>query len=743
LIRFIGIPIAAGKLKKIDSTKALKIPGVVAVYDQRDFPINRWGTIVRDQPILVENEIGYADEPICIIVGETREALRAAKNALVIEVDEAKPVLAIEKAIDKKMFLYQSKGLSRGNAAEALAKSPHKISGHFDIGGQEHFYLESQAAIAYPLENDQIEIHSSSQHPTEVQHVCAEALNLKHHQVTCIVKRMGGGFGGKESQASPFAAMAALVAHKLKRPARLALDKDDDMKMTGKRHPFKNFYEIGFDNSGRVLAAKLQFYSNGGAYTDLSPSVLERAVFHSDGCYFIENIEVRAAVCKTNTHSNTAFRGFGGPQGNMTMEMALEEIAIFLKKDPMEIRKINLYGKDSKNITHYGQKVEFNTLPDLFDKIYESSDYKNRRQELESWNQKHNGTLRGLSVSGCKFGIAFNTRFLNQANALVNVHRDGTIQVSTGATEMGQGVNTKIGQLVANTFGIPVSYVQMMATSTEKNHNTSATAASSGTDLNGAAALVACNKIKNRLIWVASYLEKNPVPPVDFPEPETTIDFRSYEFAKEKITNKKTGFCISWIDLLNKTFHGRISLGDYGFFRTEGLDFDDQTRKGNAFKYFTSGAAVSEVEIDEFTGETKVRRVDLLMDIGRPINPGVDMGQVVGGFVQGMGWMLTESLWHNEKGQLVSHSPTTYKIPNIQDTPRIFNADFLSNIREGGSVFSSKAVGEPPLLLGTSVLLAVKNALSYRTSKIPPLRCPATPEEILMRLTKCRQKELQ
>lgn len=696
-VGFVGSPVSAGRLKRVDATAALALPGVVAVFTAKDLPRNRWGTIVRDQPLLVDDEIGYIDEPVCVIAAENREALARARKAVVIEVEEGRPVYDIDEAASLGRVLYRSKGMGRGDAAAALARAPHRLSGVFDIGGQEHFYLESQAAIVYPLENGQLEIHSSTQHPTEVQHVCAELLGLKQHQVVCVVKRMGGAFGGKESQAAPFAAMAALVASRLKRAARVVLDKDEDMRATGHRHPFRNRYEVGFDDDGRMLALTLDLRADGGAYTDLSPSILERAAFHGDGAYFIPDIRVEGMVCKTNRASNTAFRGFGGPQGNLTIENIMSEIAITLKKDAYEVRRLNLYGVGERDVTHYGQRVDNNMLPALFSRLRETSGYAARLREIAESNARRAGTLRGIAFTATKFGIAFTARFLNQASALVNVHRDGTVQVSTGATEMGQGVNTKIRGVVASAFGIEPEMVRLMPTSTEKNHNTSPTAASSGADLNGAAALAACEEIKARMRGVVA----------DLP----------------------------WPERVNKAYLERISLGAYGFFRTEGLDFDEATRAGRAFNYFTQGAAVSEVEIDEYTGEVKIRRVDLLMDLGRPLNAEIDRGQVIGAFVQGAGWMTTECLAYDAKGRLASDSPTTYKIPNIQDAPRIFNVDLIANDGNAVGLRGSKAVGEPPLLLSASVLMAVKHALSFRAEGLPSLRCPATSEEILMRLS--------
>lgn len=738
-VSYIGSPVAAGVLKNIHFSKALKIPGVVAVYTAKDLYHNNWGTIKKDQPLLVDKEIGYKDEPLCVVAAESKEVFEEARKVIEFEIQAKKPVLTLDEAIQSEQFLYHPNPFVTGSVKMAFEGAPHTLSGVFEIGGQEHFYLESQASVAYPDDANQIKVISSSQHPTETQHVVAEALGLPFHYVVCEVKRMGGAFGGKESQAAPFAAMAALVAYKQNRPAKIILSKDDDMKVTGKRHPFKNFYEVAFNSDGRILGLKLKLYADGGAYTDLSPSILDRAMFHADGSYYIENMSVDGWVCKTNTHSNTAFRGFGGPQGNMTIESIIEDIAVYLKKDSCEIRRLNCYGKNENNITHYGQKVENNLLPDLFDRIIASSDYKKRRQEINLFNKQQSSKIKGLSLTACKFGISFTAKFLNQGNALVNIHRDGTIQVSTGATEMGQGVNVKIQTVVSEFFGLPLEHVQVMTTSTEKNANTSPTAASSGADINTAAALEACKKIMFRLKQVALFSfsgEKLK----GSEEIEIDSDFESEKFAMEFKKNQITyqSKSLLWHDLVHQAYMNRISLSDYGHYKTDGLDFDRATAKGNAFKYFTTGVAVSEVLIDRYTGELKVLRSDLLMDLGRPIHKEIDLGQVSGGFIQGVGWVTTEKLYYNAEGGLVSHSPTTYKIPNIQDIPRVFNFDILENdLNKKNTVGGAKAVGEPPLLLGASVFMAAKNALSYRAheGKVQ-LNSPATSEEILMELEK-------
>ncbi len=736
-VGLIGTPISAGTINGIDYSEALKIPGVFGVFTAKDLHHNKWGTIIPEQPVLVADKVGYIDEPLCVIACSNYETFLKAKKYVYIDFTETKAIATIDEAIEANSYLCEANPFVRGDVDAVLVSAPHVLKGVFECGGQEHFYMESQATVVYPLENGQLEVHSSSQHPTETQHVVAHALGLDFSQVVCIVKRMGGGFGGKESQAAHFAALAALVAQKLNRPARMALTKDEDMMVTGKRHPFKNFYEVGFDRSGKILGLKVKLFANGGAYVDLTPSILDRAMCHSDGCYFLEACRIEGRAVRTNQHSNTAFRGFGGPQGNMTIESILEDIAHFLKLDAYEVRKINLYGTDTRNITPYNQVVDNNILEKLFSDLHLSSQYEDRKKAVAEFNQKKNGKLRGISMTGCKFGIAFTTKFLNQGNALVNVHVDGTIQVSTGATEMGQGVNTKMQQIAAHAFGIDTKKVVVMPTSTEKNHNTSPTAASSGADINGGAVLMACEDLKARLRWVFVQIHSGELYDgiKEMPALDLSVNLDHIEFADHKIIDTKTRKSLTWVEILKIAYLNRVSLAGYAFYKTPDLGFDKKTMTGKAFNYFTNGAAVSEVEIDEDTGEMKVLRTDILMDLGRPINPGIDQGQISGGFIQGMGWVTTEQLFYHTNGKLLSHSPTTYKIPNIQDTPRIFNINLMENHSNIQNVHRSKAVGEPPLLLGSSVWTAIKSALNDRKkNNIPQIVSPATNEVILMEL---------
>lgn len=751
-------------IKKVDFTEALKMPGVVQIFTGHDFAHNLWGTIFKDQPLLATDKVNYAGEGIAIIVAETLEQAQRAKHKIIIEYTDLDPVLTIQDAIKKESFIAPARKIERGDVDGVMKSAPNTLSGKIVIQGHDHFYLESQVSIAYPLEDGQIEIHTSSQHPTESQHVVAHALGLPDKDVVCQVKRMGGGFGGKESQAAPFAAMAALAAMKLKRPVRINLTKDDDMIMTGKRNPFENEYKVAFDNDGRILSLDVRLFSDAGAYADLSTSIMERAMLHSDNAYFIPNIRVIGQVCKTNHHSHTAFRGFGGPKGVATIEKIIEEVAHFLKKDPVEIRKLNLYSdKDGKNLTHYGQKVENNCLEKLITNLEKECDYKKRRHEIEKWNQdKSQDVLKGISLTLVKFGISFTTRFLNQGNALVIVHNDGTLQISTGATEMGQGVNARIAEIVTSELGLPRDAARVMPTRTDKNANTSPTAASSGTDINGAAAVLATRKIKKRLSELALKLldipkEKwasktaglgtQPEVELDDPflnenDPNKGADWKSgvatyfdikfedgWVFHPEHLDKK-----IEFKYLVLEAYLNRVSLSDYAFYKIPGIEFNKLTGQGDAFLYFTQGAACTEVSLDKFTGEVKVLRTDILMDLGRPVNEDLDIGQVSGAYIQGLGWVTTENLFYNDQGLLLSHAPSTYKIPNIQDTPRTFNIKLLENDENYANVRGTKAVGEPPLLLAISAWTAVNDALRqlplYKAS-YPDLRIPATSENVL------------
>ncbi|HET7436533.1 MAG TPA: xanthine dehydrogenase molybdopterin binding subunit, partial [Thermoanaerobaculia bacterium] len=724
LVDFVWSPYAHARIVSIDTNEARRH---AFVFSSAELHHNQFGPILKDEILLADKETMFRGQPIVVVAAETRDALNAARRAVKIEYEELQPILTIDDAIAASAWLDEQRTIRRGDADAALSAAEHVLEGVFHNLGQDHFYLESQAALVMPGEHGQLTVHSSTQNPTEVQEVIAHLLGLDMSQVVVITKRMGGGFGGKECQATHPAAIAALVAQQTRRPARIAYDKDMDMHVTGKRHPFQNRYRVGFKSTGEITALKVDLYSDGGAYADLSPAVMGRAMTHVDGAYFIPDVEIRGTVCMTHNPPNTAFRGFGGPQGAITMENIIEEIAGYLKKEPLEVRRASCYGIENRNVTPYGQIVERNTLPRLFTELPDRCDYTQRVEAVRAFNAQSRTHLKGIALTPVKFGISFNTKFLNQANALVNIYLDGSVQVSTGATEMGQGVNTKIRQLVADELGVPLERVLVMATSTEKNNNTSATAASSAADLNGSAAVDACRRIRARLADVAA---RELARGADVEASPESLTFARGFIWDERRPSKR----IRWEDLVSAAYKLRISLGERGFYATPRIDWSWTSGTGHPFLYFTMGASCSEVLIDRFTGAMKVLRSDVLMDIGRPINPGVDRGQITGAFIQGMGWLTTEELKYTEKGELLSHSPTTYKIPNINDVPDIFNVDWI-DVDNPVNLYGSKAVGEPPLLMAISVWCAVKNALSYVSNgELPKLRVPATSEEILMRI---------
>jgi xanthine dehydrogenase large subunit len=731
LVDFVGSPVAHGRVRRIDLESTRRAPGIIGAYTLRDVPgHNDYGPVVHDDRVLADEEIRYAGQPVVLLVGESREALHAAKKLVTLDIEPLEPILSIDAARAAESFLGPAREIACGDPEAALESAEQTLEGMLSIAGQEHFYFETHAAIAIPEERGGLTVYSSTQHPSEVQAVVSEVCGLPFHRVTCICRRMGGGFGGKETQAAHVAAMAAMAATLTKRPARAVLNRDDDMAITGKRHRFQSHYKVGFTREGRITALLVDHFSDGGCSTDLSLAVLERAMLHTDNAYYLPNARITGRVCRTNFPSNTAFRGFGGPQGVAVIENVMEAIAHATGRDAADVRRLNCYRDPAANTTPYGQTVENNTLPRLIDRIRETSDYDRRRGEIAALNAADRDFLRGLAMTMVKFGISFTNRTLNQANALVNIYLDGTVLVSSGATEMGQGVNTRLRQLVADELGIDYDSVFVGVTSTDKNNNTSPTAASASTDLNGAAAADACGRLKRRLAeFAASLFAALPGGGATSPD-----DVR---FADDAVFDpREPRRRIAWRELVRKAYLERINLGERGFYATPGIDFNRETGRGHPFLYFTNGAAVAEVRIDRLTGELTVERADLLIDAGVPINPGIDRGQIVGGFVQGLGWVTTEELKYDAAGRLLSHSPTTYKIPSVRDLPRVFNVDFLPNSENVVSLKRSKAVGEPPLLLGISVWAAVKNALSYVAEPAPPeLNLPATGEEILLRMT--------
>lgn len=726
-VDFVGSPIASGTLTGIDVRAAMAITGVVAILAHRDLPGEKrlFGPIFHDEPFLVEEEISYIGQPIVIVAATNREIARAAAAAIVLQCEPSLPILTIDDAIAKNSFLGPRRKIERGDVDAAFAAAPHRIEGVLRTNGQEQLYFESQACIAIPGELGSIRVISSTQNPTETQSVVAEALGLGLHQVVCECKRMGGGFGGKETQSALPAIMASLVAAKTGRSARIIYGKDQDMIVTGKRHAYQTSYRAAFDDEGNILAVDVSFHSNGGAFADLSTSVMERSMLHLDNAYYLPNARITGQACKLNYPPNTAFRGFGGPQGVVVIENILQHIAQSLGRDAWDIRRLNAYrdGDRQRSLTPYGQWVQDHVIQEIFSTLEQTSDYRQRVRLIDAYNERSSVYVKGIAMSPIKFGISFTSKFLNQGNALVNVYTDGTIQVSTGGTEMGQGLNTKIRQVVADQFGIEPADVIVMTTSTEKNNNTSPTAASAGTDLNAQAAVVACEQIKAAMSsFAADRLSSLTRGIAASTEHICFVDGYVYDDRNPENRIAFGPFC----DMARRE---RVDLGARGFYATPGVDFNRETGQGTPFFYYTTGAAVSEVTIDRFTGEMIVDRIDVLMDVGKMINPGIDIGQIIGGFVQGMGWCTNEELVYDESGKLLSTSPTTYKIPNITDIPSQFHVDTIENPKHRINVSRSKAVGEPPVMLGISVWLAAQDAIFRATpGRVVEMPLPATSE---------------
>ncbi|SIT48586.1 Xanthine dehydrogenase, molybdopterin binding subunit [Paraburkholderia piptadeniae] len=714
---------AHARIVSLDLDAVRAAPGVVAVLTADDIPgENNCGPVLHDDPILADGEVLYLGQPVFIVVAQNHELARRAaalaKSDDVVRYEPLEAVLTATEAKAKKQYVLPPLHLKRGTPAEKIAGAPHRIAGTYEVGGQEQFYLEGQVAYAVPKEMDGMLVYSSTQHPSEMQHVVAHMLGWPTHNVVCECRRMGGGFGGKESQSALFACAASLAAHRLRRPIKLRADRDDDFMITGKRHDAVYEYEAGFDDDGRILGARVEIALRAGFSADLSGAVATRAVCHFDNAYYLSDVEIVALPCKTNTQSNTAFRGFGGPQGALVMEVMMDGIARELKRDPLDVRRANFYGIGERNVTPYGQTVEDNIIAPLTDDLVESSDYHARRDAIAAFNATSPVLKRGIAYTPVKFGISFNVPFLNQAGALVHVYKDGSVLVNHGGTEMGQGLNTKVAQVVANEFGLPLARVRVTATDTSKVANTSATAASTGSDLNGKAAEAAARTIRERLAALAAKELGGSAEDVTFANGAAHSNGASIPFAQ----------------LVGAAYLARVQLWSDGFYATPKVHWDAKTLTGHPFYYFAYGAAVSEVVIDTLTGEWKLVRVDALHDAGQSINPGIDLGQVEGGFIQGMGWLTTEELWWNRDGRLMTHAPSTYKIPAVSDTPAAFNVKLYRNVNAEPTVFRSKAVGEPPLLLPFSVFLAIRDAVAATApdaAHAPVLRAPATPEAIL------------
>ena len=707
------------RISRIDLARALASPGVVAAIVANDIPgKNDIGPIRPDEPLLPREVVEYEGQPVVAVAADTLDNAREAAKLVAIDYEILPAVLSLSEAVARELYVSPVQTMKRGDVDAELARAPHRLSGEFACGGQDHFYLEGQVALAVPGEGTDMAVYSSTQHPTEVQHGVAHLLGLPFNMVTVEVRRMGGGFGGKESQATLIAGIAAVLARKAGRPVKLRLPRDDDMRATGKRHPFLFRYDIGFDGDGRILGLDLMLAANGGNVADHTPAVVTRALCHADNCYWLPSLRFTGLPCKTNTVSNTAFRGYGGPQGMFAIETILDIVARHLGLPLEELRRRNFYGIGRNDVTPYSMKVEDNILTHVTDELEQSVDLAGWREEIAAFNRTSPVIKKGLATLPIKFGISFNRPALNQAGALVSVYTDGSVTLNHGGTEMGQGLFIKVAQVVAEAFQVDLENIRVSATTTGKVPNTSPTAASCGSDLNGMAALNAAQEIKGRMTDIAA--KHFDVPPNDI------------LFAANRIYAGNRSVSFSELALL--CWDQRVSLSATGYYRTPKINWDPKTNTGRPFYYFVYGAAASEVAIDTLTGEMRVLRAELLQDCGKSLNPALDLGQIEGAFVQGMGWLTTEELWWDESGRLKTHGPSTYKIPGSRDVPPRFNVRLLSDApNKEATVFRSKAVGEPPLMLAISVWLAVRDAIAsladYKLS--PVLDAPTTPERIL------------
>ena len=711
--------VASGTLTSLDLSAVKQSPGVIDVITISDIPGHTdIGPVFGGDPILLDKEVKFHGQPVFAVLAETQEQARVAATKATMTFAEAEAILTTDEALAADAKVRPTHEFGRGDVSNTLQSAPLTASGHLSVGGQEHMYLEGQVSLAIPEEEDRMSIFTSSQHPSEVQKLVAEVLDVKLHRVAVDMRRMGGGFGGKESQAAQWACLAAVFALRTRRAVKMRLPRMMDMQVTGKRHPFENDYEIAFNESGKMLGAKVTVSGNCGHSPDLSDAIVDRAMFHVDNAYQLGDTHVTGHRLKTNIVSHTAFRGFGGPQGLIMAELMMDVVARKTGLDPLSVRKLNLYGEENGTVTPYGMPLEQDILADLIGKLEADSNYWQRREEVKAFNAASPIIKKGLALTPVKFGISFTAKHLNQAGALLHIYTDGSIQVNHGGTEMGQGLHTKIGQIVAHEFGVTLDNIEVTATRTDKVPNTSPTAASSGTDLNGKAAQNACITIKERL--AAFFAEQFNVPAEDV------------IFAAGQVS--AGGHHLPFTQLIQNAYMARISLSATGYYRTPKIYYDRETGSGRPFFYFANGAAVSEVSVDTLTGEYTLDKVDILHDVGTSLNPAIDRGQIEGGFIQGMGWLTTEDLRWDGSGRLISNNMATYKIPAIGDTPAHFNVALFDRPNAEDSIYHSKAVGEPPFMLAISVWCAIKDAIaSLADYKVDPdLPAPATPEKVLM-----------
>ena len=718
---------AHARIVRIDTAPCYEVPGVAIAITAQDVPGQLdIGAVLPGDPLLADSKVEYIGQPVIAVAADSLETARKAAMAAIIEYEDLEPVLDVVEALHKKHFVLDSHTHKRGDSATALASAPRRLQGSLHIGGQEHFYLETQVSSVMPTEDGGMIVYTSTQNPTEVQKLVAEVLGVSMNKIVIDMRRMGGGFGGKETQAAGPACMCAVIAHLTGRPTKMRLPRMEDMTMTGKRHPFYVEYDVGFDDDGLLHGIEIDLAGNCGYSPDLSGSIVDRAMFHSDNAYYLGDATINGHRCKTNLASNTAYRGFGGPQGMVAIEEIMDAVARELGKDPLEVRKRNYYGKTERNVTHYYQTVEHNMLEEMTAELEASSEYAKRREEISAFNAASPILKKGLALTPVKFGISFTASFLNQGGALVHVYTDGSIHLNHGGTEMGQGLNTKVAQVVAEVFQVDIERIQITATNTDKVPNTSPTAASSGTDLNGKAAQNAAQTIKQRL--------------VEFATRKWQIFEEDIEFKNGQVRLRDQ--YISFDELIQQAYFGQVSLSSTGFYRTPKIYYDRSQARGRPFYYFAYGAACSEVIVDTLTGEYKMLRSDILHDVGASLNPAIDIGQVEGGFVQGLGWLTMEELVWNDKGKLMTNGPASYKIPAVADMPLDLRVKLVENRKNPeDTVFHSKAVGEPPFMLGISVWCAIKDAVAsladYRAQ--PQIDAPATPERVLWGVEQMRK----
>jgi xanthine dehydrogenase large subunit len=717
---------AHARIKRIDLNAVINSEGVITVVNHLDIPgRNDVGPVFDGDPIFPKNKVEYYGQPLFAVAATSMELARKAVLKAKVYYQELKPIVTIDEALRKNNLLFKPRLIKKGDPSKKIIKSKNKIKGNFTTGSQEHFYLEGQVALVIPKEDDNYKVYSSTQHPSETQQIIAKMLKQKSNSICVLVRRIGGGFGGKETNFIT-SAICALLSYKTKKPIKLRLDRDDDMIITGKRHDFYSDYEVGFNDDGLINGLKLKLASRCGMSPDLSLAINERALLHVDNAYYLSDIEIKNYLCKTNTASSTAFRGFGGNQGMMAIENIIDNISRYLKKDPSDVRKVNFYGQKKRHTTHYGMKINDNVINEIFRDLKIKSNYKKRYSEIKKFNEKNKFKKKGISITPVKFGISFTTIHLNQAGALVHVYTDGSIHMNHGGIEMGQGTHTKIAQLVSNSFGVSYEKVQISSTNTSKVPNTSASAASSTTDLNGAATLNAVSKIKSNLnnFIKKKYKISSKIEP-------------TYKNGNIYFGNK----IFSFKQIIKEAYLNKISLSSSGFYSTPKINFNKKIFQGRPFYYFCYGSAVSEVTIDTLTGESVLDRVDILHDAGNAINPALEYGQIEGGFVQGQGWLTMEEVVWDKSGKIKTYSPSTYKIPAIKDIPKKFNVEiFKKGLNVEKVVNKAKTTGEPPLMLAMSVFFAIKDAIASVSNykNIPDIDAPATPEKILLSIKKLK-----